>query len=75
MRITGPVLGLLVTATMLLPVAAQEPNRSEDAFAQTAPKVGDPIPDVTGFDEHGAPFPLRERLQGSYTVLVFGCLT
>ncbi|MFQ5741116.1 MAG: hypothetical protein ACE5JX_19105 [Acidobacteriota bacterium] len=43
-------------------------------FEEEAPQVGEPLPDVTVLDSRGQPFPLR-NLKGSYTVLVFGCLT
>jgi len=43
-------------------------------FERTAPKVGEALPDVTGYDAEGKEFKLS-RLKGSYTVLVFGCLT
>lgn len=39
------------------------------------PKVGDRLPDVSGFDEKGKPFSLREKLAGKPAVIVFGCLT
>ena len=38
------------------------------------PKVGDRLPDVSAFDEQGEAFPLRETLDGSPAVIVFGCL-
>ncbi len=43
-------------------------------FERTAPKVGEALPDATGYDAKGREFKLS-RLKGSYTVLVFGCLT
>lgn len=36
--------------------------------------IGTPLPDVTVFDEQGKEFKTAS-LRGSYTVLVFGCLT
>ena len=48
------------------------------ALAATAlgiPSVGDPLPDLTVFDENGTAFPLREKLKGKPAVIVFGCLT
>ena len=42
--------------------------------AQQLP-LNEPVPDVTAFDESGNPFPLREKLKGQYSVIVFGCLT
>jgi cytochrome oxidase Cu insertion factor (SCO1/SenC/PrrC family) len=47
----------------------------EANFPENFPlKIGDPLPDVGAYDSNGKPFPLR-NLRGSYTVLVFGCLT
>ena len=43
-------------------------------FERTAPKVGEALPDATGYDAEGKEFKLS-RLKGSYAVLVFGCLT
>ena len=43
-------------------------------FAIAVPKVGDRLPDVSAFDEQGEAFPLRETLDGSPAVIVFGCL-
>ena len=43
-------------------------------FDRDAPQIGDPLPDVAGFDADGEQFPLR-NLKGHYSVLVFGCLT
>ena len=40
-----------------------------------APKIGEPLPDVTVLNEGGDPINLREMAQGHYTVLVLGCLT
>lgn len=37
-------------------------------------RIGQQIPALTVFDEHGEEFPLG-RLRAKYTVLVFGCLT
>ncbi len=43
-------------------------------FERTAPKVGEALPDAAGYDAEGKEFKLS-RLKGSYSVLVFGCLT
>jgi hypothetical protein len=43
-------------------------------FERTAPKVGEALPDASGYDAEGKEFKLS-RLKGSYAVLVFGCLT
>jgi hypothetical protein len=58
-------------------VSAQRPEAPREtvtrAFA-SAPKVGEPLPDVTVYDDAGREFPLAS-LRGKHAVLVFGCLT
>lgn len=49
-------------------------NQLRQRFEKEAPQVGQPLPDLEGFDEKGRPFRLGQ-LKGRYTVLVFGCLT
>ncbi|MEM1441930.1 MAG: hypothetical protein AAGF67_06280 [Verrucomicrobiota bacterium] len=36
---------------------------------------GEKLPDVSGFDEEGNPFPLQQKLKGRHGVIIFGCLT
>ncbi len=43
-------------------------------FERTAPKVGEALPDASGYDAEGKEFKLSS-LKGNYSVLVFGCLT
>ena len=43
-------------------------------FLEAEPKVGATVPEVTLHTEDGQPFELAS-VKGSYTVLVFGCLT
>ena len=43
-------------------------------FMAQPPRIGELIPDVTGYDEQGNEFSLRD-LKGQHTVLVCGCLT
>ncbi len=43
-------------------------------FMEQPPRIGELIPDVTGYDEQGNEFSLRD-LKGQHTVLVCGCLT
>lgn len=55
----------------------QRPRRAgpEADFPASFPlKIGDALPNVSGYDSAGKPFPLQ-NLKGHYTVLVFGCLT
>ena len=72
---TALVATTLLGATDPAAYAQQRKRPDTETFLQQSPRVGEPIPDVTGYDEQGEPFPLRARLRGSYTVLVFGCLT
>jgi acetyl esterase/lipase len=44
-------------------------------FEMSAPRIGDPLPEVTIYDAEGNPVELRSFVRGHYTVLVFGCLT
>ena len=64
----------LAAFTTIVTIASAQPSR-EARFADAAPAVGDRVPDVVALDDQGRPFPLRERLEGRYSVLVFGCLT
>ena len=43
-------------------------------FEESAPRIGEALPDLSLFDADGEPF-LLSSLKGSHTVLVFGCLT
>ena len=43
-------------------------------FDAASPRLGEPLPDVSGFTADGEPLSLR-ALKGDYKVLVFGCLT
>jgi hypothetical protein len=45
------------------------------AFEEGAPQIGEPLPDITIFDDQGNPVNLRELATENYTVLVLGCLT
>lgn len=49
-------------------------DRVNQQFDRKTPPLGDPLPDVAGYDARGNEFKLRS-LQGHYSVLVFGCLT
>ena len=44
-------------------------------FEERAPKVGEPAPDITIFDDQGNPVNIRDLASENYTVLVLGCLT
>ncbi len=45
-----------------------------ESFEASTPAIGDPMPDLSAYDGDGGKFELGS-LKGSYTVLVFGCLT
>lgn len=70
----------LVTGTSAQPKKKQgNPARAKilrrlNAEFTKGPAVGQLLPDVTLHTADGKPFPLRS-VKGSYTVLVFGCLT
>ena len=72
------LLALVPTATALAQEAGRNdrpgPRQLLQRFDRVAPKVGQVLPDIAGFDEKGQPFRLGQ-LKGRYTVLVFGCLT
>ncbi len=44
-------------------------------FIAGGPKVGDPLPDLSIFDDMGRPVNIRDITEGSYSALVLGCLT
>ena len=53
---------------------SQSRGRSTGGFDQQAPAIGQPLPDVKLYTADGKEFS-TSQLKGSYTVLVFGCLT
>jgi cytochrome oxidase Cu insertion factor (SCO1/SenC/PrrC family) len=42
---------------------------------ESAPKVGDMVPDLTIVDDQGNPVNLRDITRGHYTTITLGCLT
>jgi hypothetical protein len=42
---------------------------------ESAPKVGDMVPDLTIVDDQGNPANLRDITRGHYTTITLGCLT
>lgn len=57
-------------------IFAQGPgSRNSEAFDASPPKMGEMIPNVSAYDSSGEDIELRDHLNGTYTVLVFGCLT
>ena len=53
-------------------VAAQVPPQVR---FESAPKVGDMVPDLTIVDDQGNPANLRDITRGHYTTITLGCLT
>ncbi len=58
----------------VLAVRTVTAQRALAGFDNASPDLGELVPDIAVFDEEGTPFELRS-FKGSYTVLVFGCLT
>ena len=74
---------LIVLSTLILTSQshAQGTSRSTNAkgrlmnsFNQSAPAIGDKLPQLNGFNSDGQPWN-TELLKDHHTVLVFGCLT
>ncbi|MDF2377459.1 MAG: hypothetical protein P1U81_14550 [Verrucomicrobiales bacterium] len=63
------VLALFLTTSL----RAQE--KSTKGKGRPMPLQGETLPDISGFDEEGNAFPLRQKLKGRHGVIVFGCLT
>ena len=80
--ICGAILSCLVGSTAFgqgfgasaPPAGERAGDRVKRIFAETSPKIGAPLPDLTCYDAAGKPFKLRS-LKGHHTVLMFGCLT
>ena len=53
--------------------AQSGPHMAE--YEAIAPKIGEPLPDITIFDDLGNPVNLRDLPGENYKVLVLGCLT
>ena len=59
-----------------VPTAPRDQRKLTDnaEFREGLPGLGEPLPDLAGYDEQGNEFSL-DQLKGHLTVLVFGCLT
>ena len=80
------VIGIWIVVAMswvgALGLLAQSPDFRGEGFQsgmlnrleESAPQVGDKLPDVELYDAQGQPLRLSS-LKGSYAVLVLGCLT
>ena len=51
------------------------PAVSPNVRFESAPQLGEMVPDLTIVDDQGGPANLRELTTGQYTVLTLGCLT
>ena len=71
MRLRPALLLALICLTQNL---VAQPRSPRGRGGSVGPAVGTTIPNVELFDADGNPFRLGQ-LKGSYTVLVFGCLT
>ena len=73
--IQAGLLGFLVSCvwSVPLPLSAQAP-RGGGQFSRVTQLLNTQMPHVNVFDSRGAPLSTA-TLKGSYTVLVFGCLT
>ncbi len=68
------LLGLAFAGQPLAQSAHLHHGDDDVEFMEMSPRIGEPIPDVSGYDEQGNEFSLRD-LKDQYTVLVCGCLT
>lgn len=60
--------------SLILTTEAFSQRPGGGGIGRNMPKVGERLPDVSGYDVDGRPVSLRD-LKGDYKVLVFGCLT
>jgi hypothetical protein len=67
-------LALVLTALLQTGAAVGQVTPPQVRF-ESAPQVGDLIPDLTIVDDQGNPASLREITRGHYTVMTLGCLT
>ncbi len=65
---------LILAALPQTSVAAAQGTPPQVRF-ESAPQVGDMVPDLTIVDDQGDPANLRDITRGHYTVMTLGCLT
>jgi hypothetical protein len=70
---TTIVVGMVAASS--LSHAQRGPSGDMPRFIENGPKVGERLPDLTIVDDMGSPVNIREITEGSYSVLVLGCLT
>lgn len=68
------ILSLLALLCFVVPSHAQPFGRGNDRLERAGLKVGQDLPQADLYTADGRHFSLSE-LGGSYTVLIFGCLT
>jgi len=62
------------TPTVAQPQQQRQHPRMPKMLGDSAPKIGDQLPDVAIYTDSGDPY-RTSLLKGKYTVLVVGCLT
>ena len=65
---------LIVAALLQMSVVAAQGTPPQVRF-ESAPQVGDMVPDLTIVDDQGNPANLRDITRGHYTTITLGCLT
>jgi cytochrome oxidase Cu insertion factor (SCO1/SenC/PrrC family) len=68
------LIAIVVTALSGAGSAFAQPARGSGQGGNRLPAVGMQLPDVQAYDEFGNSFS-TSSLRGTYSVLVFGCLT
>ena len=70
----GLLIGLLLCLGSNMAFSQAQPPLIE-RFEAEAPKVGEPLPDITVYDDLGNLVNIRELANENYKVLILGCLT
>ena len=68
-------LALVLAAFLQTNVVAAQGITPPQARFESAPQVGDRVPDLTIVDDQGNPVNLRDITRGHYTTITLGCLT
>ncbi len=66
---------LLIVAALLHTGVVVAQGTPPQVRFESAPKVGDMVPDLTIVDDQGNPANLRDITRGHYTTITLGCLT
>ena len=67
--------GALVGQSGLRPGFSDPRELVERRFAQSAPAVGEAMPDLPVYDSEGNELRFRDLVLGHYSVVILGCLT